>query len=59
MTINQATHIAKKYVKDEIAVLELVRDILAANTEGYKEAHKDMNDTLARIQAGEPGKDKK
>ena len=58
MRIEQAKHIAKKYVKDELSVLELTRDIITSFNEGYKEAHKDVNDCLARIQAGDQRKSK-
>lgn len=56
MKIEHAKHIAKKYVKDEITVLELTRDIITAFNAGYKEAHEDINETLDRIQAGDPRK---
>lgn len=46
MTIEQAKTVAKKYVKDELTVLELARDIIIANNDGYKQAHEDINDVL-------------
>lgn len=48
MRIEQAKTIAKKYVKDELEVLKLTRDIITAYNEGYKDAHHDMTSFLNR-----------
>jgi len=52
MTIEQAKEIAKKYVVDEHVILDLTRDILQANTEGYKECSTDFNEVYNRVTAG-------
>jgi hypothetical protein len=54
MTAEIAKRIARNYVKDELAVLELAKEFLKANEAGYKECSNDFNEAWDRITAGKP-----
>jgi hypothetical protein len=54
MTNEEAIKIAKKYVKNDVIALELARELIIANIDGYKEASSDFNEAWGRITAGKP-----